>query len=702
LIATVIGIIVAYVPEGFPLSLALTLTFIARSMRKVNVLVKKLSTVETLGSINVICSDKTGTLTQNKMHVAELYVGLKPVTARNSIALYENNDESLFEMIKCLSLCNRAEYRIENTFVDTNEAEALDEEADNQRKTIVGDASDSAFLRYCQEFVNITSLRMKHKKLAEIPFHSKHKYMATIIREDADHAVLYMKGAAEIILQRCTSIVLGNGDILALTTEESDMILDRIEALAKQGKRVLAAAKLRLDPTQQSPSFAFNTEEVNFPMNNLCFIGLIALMDPPRPDVPDAMKTLRSAGIRVAMVTGDHPATAASIARMVGIISPDSPVIRMTADEVQPELENDTDHTSALSILGEHVAALSKTQWNLIVNQYKEIVFARTTPEQKLLIVKEYQHRGCIVAATGDGTNDAPALKQANVGISMGSGTDMAKEAADIILIDNKFSSIAVGVKYGRLAFDNLRKIVTYVLPAGNWSEMIPIFLSAFMGIPLPLSAFLMIIICVATDVAPALSLVTEPTEGDIMSRKPRVETEERLVDIGLFVRAFLFLGSIECVGALLMFFIYFYQYAGISPAQLFFAFDKWADGFGGYTIGELNEFLYTGQTIYFIALVVMQVGQLMTTRLSRYNFYQQWAWKNPNLFLGILIEIALTVAVVYLPLFNSLFKTRPPPVQYWFMPLVFTILVFMLAEMLKGVMRVFHQLRERANKPML
>jgi sodium/potassium-transporting ATPase subunit alpha len=198
-----------------------------------------------------------------------------------------------------------------------------------------------------------------------------------------------------------------------------------------------------------------------------------------------------------------------------------------------------------------------------------------------------------------------------------------------------------------------------------------------------------MIYICVGTDVGPTLALVTEPPEGDIMIRKPRVETKEKLVNIWLFAKAFLFLGSIECIGALTMFFIYFYWFANLAPTDLFFAFDAWSDGYKGYTIDELNEFVFTGQSIYFISLVMIQIGQVLTTRLTRYNFYQQWVWKNPSLFIGILIELILTVGVIYIPILNTLFKTRQPPVQFWFMPLVFSVIVFVLSEAWKGVLRI-------------
>lgn len=692
MISNVIGIIIAYVPEGFPLALALTLTFIARRMNQLNVLVKRVSTVETLGAMNVIASDKTGTLTQNRMHVADVYTAMRSTPAKKCAALFEANDIAFTEHIRCLSLCNRAEFtnvpgnRISSTLAPV----ILDSTPLEQHQpSVTGDASDTAFLLFCQEFVNVPSLRQKHFKLAEIPFNSKAKYMLTIIHEDANSATLYMKGAAEIILSRCTRVLDVNGAEIPLTADIRSKFTQEIERLANDGERVLATCRLLLDPIKYSPSYTYDTENVNFPMDGLCLLGLVALMDPPRPDVPAAVQTLKKAGVRVMMVTGDHPSTAVSIARMIDIISSDAEVYRVKGGEYDEKLDlEDPEIKRALVIHGEDVPALHSRTWDVMVKRYKELVFARTTPEHKLLIVKEYQRRGCIVAATGDGTNDAPAMKQANVGVAMGSGTDIAREAADIVLLDNRFSSITFGVKYGRLAFDNLRKIVTYVLPSGNWSEMIPTFLTCFLGLPLPLSPFLCIVICCATDVAPSLSLVRELPEGDIMLQKPRVESGERLVDVGLFVRAFLFLGSIECTGALVMYFSYFYWYANMTPVQMFLTYNQWTDGYLGYTQNELNEFVYVGQSIYFIAVVIQQVGQLLTTRLSRYNFYQQWFWTNPNLFLGIFIEILVAVGVIYLPLFNTLFKTRQPPVQFWFFPMALMVVIFVLNELRKGFMR--------------
>jgi sodium/potassium-transporting ATPase subunit alpha len=676
MIATVIGLIIAFVPEGLPLAMSLTLTFTALNMRRKQVLVKKLSTVETLGCVNVITSDKTGTLTRNEMHVSELFVGLQSISAKASVSAYESNDESITEMIRCLTLCNQAFYRTETS-----------DNSFDVRRPIVGNSSDVAFLDYCSDFVNVTNVRTRYTKLAEIPFNSRNKYMTTIVQEDADTSLLFMKGAAEIVLKKCTNILLANGTTCPLTDTMNDDIKLHIEQYAKEGKRVFAAAKLQLNTEIMPPTF---DSGIDFPIEELIFIGLVALIDPPRTDVLDTLVTLRKAGIKMTIVTGDHPSTAIYIARSLGIISNHLPELTFANANIL-----DPDQNAPIAILGDQIACLTNDQWKAIKD--REVVFARTTPEQKLMVVKAYQRMGCIVAATGDGTNDAPALKQANVGIALGSGSEIAKEAADMILLDNSFNSIAIGVRHGRLAFDNLRKIVTYVLPAGNWAEMIPIFLSAFMGTPVPLSPFLMIYICVGTDVGPSLALVTEPAEGDTMTRKPRIETKEKLVDIWLFAKAFLFLGSIECIGALTMFFVYFYWYAQLAPTDLFFTFDAWSDGYKGHTMNELNEFLYTGQSIYFIALVMIQIGQVLTTRLSRNNFYQQgWVWKNPNLLIGILIEIILAVAIIYIPILNIAFKTRQPPVQFWFMPLVFSLLMFVMNEVWKFIQRARRTIMRR------
>ena len=349
-------------------------------------------------------SDKTGTLTQNKMSVINIVIGNELYHVNDSYGLYEKNDPVIIELVKNMSLCNRARYD------STKRATSAEQRA------IIGDASDSAFLVYADQFVKVSNTRLQYPKLAEIPFHSKNKWMLSIIKEQNNSCTLLMKGASEIMVKKCTTMLDKEGNEVKMTDEMVASHMRQIEDLCNEGKRVLAFTRLHLDPNQYPTTYNFNTEERNFPTEGLCLVGLVALFDPPRTDVEEAILKCKGAGIRVMMVTGDHHTTAQAIAKMVGIITRDdieSPFVLNSDIPVEQMIENDTRLSRPLVIRGEHVPKFNKEQWNFIV-EHDEIVFARTTPEHKLMIVKECQARKHIVAATGDGVNDAPALKQAN------------------------------------------------------------------------------------------------------------------------------------------------------------------------------------------------------------------------------------------------------------------------------------------------
>lgn len=387
------------------------------------------------------------------MKVINLFFGEKMYHANDCFTLYENGETTITELIKMMALCNRARY-------DTSSQLPL------EQRPILGDASDSAFFTFAEQFLKVGNIRLQCPKLAEIPFNSKNKWMLSIIKESNNSCTLFMKGASEIIVKRCTTFIDTNGNEIPFTPEATSIIFKNIEDLCNEGKRVLGFARLKLDPLRYPTTYAFNTEDRNFPTEGLCLIGLVGLFDPPRTDVEEAILKCKGAGINVMMVTGDHHTTAAAIAKMVGIITKDHLFmpIHLTAETQAVEmLTQDPQQLAPLVIRGEHVPKFDKEQWNYVL-AHDEIVFARTTPEHKLMIVKECQKRKHIVAATGDGVNDAPALKQANVGVAMGEGSEVAKEAADIVLMDNRFSSVTIGIQYGRLVFDNLRKVVIYLM----------------------------------------------------------------------------------------------------------------------------------------------------------------------------------------------------------------------------------------------
>ncbi|KAL0487780.1 sodium/potassium-transporting ATPase subunit alpha [Acrasis kona] len=429
---------------------------------------------------------------------------------------------------------------------------------------------------------------------------------------------------------------------------------------------------------------------MNFPVNGHCFVGLIALIDPPRVDVRDAIDTCRRAHIRVMMVTGDHPTTASAIARMVGIITNDH-VVDIVDNNTLNDMNQDSVKNTSLTVKGSVIDILNKSTWDNIL-KHQEIVFARTTPEHKLIIVKECQKRKNVVAVTGDGVNDAPALKAADVGVAMGSGSDVARESAAIVLLDSKFSSIVAGIENGRMAFDNLKKVILYLLPAGSFSELTPVLASVFLGYPQPLSTFLMLAICVATDIFPSLSLIYEEAEADLMVRKPRSITKERLVNPQLLLHAYLFTGLYESIAAFTMFFYYMWVYGGLSIHDLTLLFSGYQDGFQGKTISELNETFFAGQTVFFVTLVLVQFGNLMSTRTRYLSFFQhnpiRGRAKNHKLFVAMVVSTCIAIFVVYLPLFNIVFRTRDIPTEFWFIPLGWAVLYFCIDELRKLIIR--------------
>merc|ERR1711962_1905243 len=438
-----------------------------------NCLVKNLEAVETLGSTSCICSDKTGTLTQNRMTVAHMWFDNKIVEADTS----EDQSGNAFDksapgwktLKRVAMLCNRAEFK-----GGQNEVSIL-------KREVNGDASEAAILK-CTELTNgnVMDYRAKNKKLVEIPFNSTNKFQVSIHETsdpDEKRALLVMKGAPERILQRCSTIVI-DGTERPLTEDWKNAFETAYMELGGLGERVLGFAHMFLDEYNFPKGYPFDADNVNFPVHGLRFVGLMSMIDPPRAAVPDAVAKCRSAGIKVIMVTGDHPITAKAIARSVGIISEGQETVEDIAVRKNiPVKDVNPREARAAVVHGGEIKDLSEKALDEILMYHTEIVFARTSPQQKLIIVEGCQRMGAIVAVTGDGVNDSPALKKADIGVAMGiAGSDVSKQAADMILLDDNFASIVTGVEEGRLIFDNLKKSIAYTLTS-NIPEISPFLL---------------------------------------------------------------------------------------------------------------------------------------------------------------------------------------------------------------------------------
>lgn len=553
------------------------------------------------------------------------------------------------------------------------------------------------------------------------------------------------------MVKRCTRMLAPNGiDEVPAEGERWEAVDRMINALSAQGQRVMAVCRTQLNSIR---GLGADLDPAMLPLDDLCYLGLVGLVDPPREEVPHVIEQCAAAGVKVIMVTGDHPNTALAIAQMVGIVtsdtldtpdtfsgSPDSEAKPPSASETPetPKLAscpNGPDGTPpdrvdglaasdatavpvaaagspdsagapkmtafaaamaaagsrAIVVPGTDIPEFESAHWDWVF-AHRDLVFARTTPQQKLRIVKEAQERGYTVAVTGDGVNDSPALRQADIGVCMGSGSEIAREAADIVLLDDNFSSILVGIENGRLLFENLQKVILYLLPAGTWSELLPVLASVFLGVPMPLSTFLMVYICVGTDMAPSLSLIKEHAESELMQQPPRDRRATHLVNGRMLVYAYFYKGMIISIAGFTMYFWYMYAYAGMSMGDLFLAFNAWSDGYKGYSQSQLNEFLYTAQSVYFLTLVELQFGNLMSTRTRYRSFFQQnplvRPTRNLSLFVAIVIELTLAILMLLVPFLNNIFNTRPPPVQFWFAPLAFSATLFIIDEARKYSVR--------------
>ncbi|XP_064444651.1 sodium/potassium-transporting ATPase subunit alpha-1 isoform X7 [Mirounga angustirostris] len=540
-----IGIIVANVPEGLLATVTVCLTLTAKRMARKNCLVKNLEAVETLGSTSTICSDKTGTLTQNRMTVAHMWF-----------------DNQIHE-------------------ADTTENQS----------------------GFCHLFL----------------------------------------------------------------------------------------------PDEQFPEgFQFDTDEVNFPVENLCFVGLISMIDPPRAAVPDAVGKCRSAGIKVIMVTGDHPITAKAIAKGVGIISEGNETVEDIAARLNiPVSQVNPRDAKACVVHGSDLKDMTAEQLDDILKYHTEIVFARTSPQQKLIIVEGCQRQGAIVAVTGDGVNDSPALKKADIGVAMGiAGSDVSKQAADMILLDDNFASIVTGVEEGRLIFDNLKKSIAYTLTS-NIPEITPFLIFIIANIPLPLGTVTILCIDLGTDMVPAISLAYEQAESDIMKRQPRNPKTDKLVNERLISMAYGQIGMIQALGG---FFTYFVILAenGFLPTHLLGIRvdwdDRWIndveDSYGQQWTYEQRKIVeFTCHTAFFVSIVVVQWADLVICKTRRNSVFQQ-GMKNKILIFGLFEETALAAFLSYCPGMGVALRMYPLKPTWWFCAFPYSLLIFVYDEVRKLIIR--------------
>ena len=685
-----IGIIVANVPEGLLATVTVCLTLTAKRMAQKNCLVKHLEAVETLGSTSTICSDKTGTLTQNVMTVTHLWIDGKIVKADISEdqreSGFDKSTPSWMPYSRCSALCSRAEF------------EPGQENVPVMKRKCIGDASETAILKFMEASMKeIAGFRRQHSKVAEIPFNSTNKYHVTVHEVDDEKFshVICMKGAPERIMDRCSTILI-NGQTITMTQQWRQEYMKANEELGGLGERVLGLCDFELNKKDFPKGFPFETENLNFPVKNFRFVGLISMMDPPRAAVPDAVSRCRSAGIKVIMVTGDQAHTAKAIARSVGIISEGNETIEDIAKKrgIKPE-EVDPSEARAIVVTGDALRDMNSDQLDHVLRTHSEVVFARTSPQQKLIIVEGCQRMGAIVAVTGDGVNDSPALKKADVGIAMGiTGSDVSKQAADMILLDDNFASIVTGVEEGRLIFDNLKKSIAYTLTS-NIPEITPFLLFIIIGIPLPLGTITILCIDLGTDMLPAISLAYEKAESDIMKRKPRNPFTDKLVNQRLISMTY---GQIGFIQAAAGFFTYVVIMAenGFLPRDLIGKRAAWdsrgindlEDSYGQeWTYSQRKSLEFTCNSAFFVSIVVVQWSDLMICKTRRNSLFQQ-GMSNYVLNFAVIFETLIAIFLCYTPGLDKALRMYPLKLSWWFTAIPFSILIFLYDELRKFLIR--------------
>lgn len=686
-----IGIIVANVPEGLLATVTVSLSLTAKRMARKNCLVKNLEAVETLGSTSTICSDKTGTLTQNRMTTAHLYFNDTIFVADVSDAQldheYDKADLTYRRYLRCAMLCSRADF---------------EQSPDNMNKPIlfrscIGDPSESAIFKYAELSTNgVSRYRQEHPKICEIPFNSTNKYQVSIhTNPDSQHYILEMKGAPERIFDRCSTILI-DGKEEEIDDKWKDAFAKAYAQLGGFGERVLGLCDYTLPLDKFARGYAFSQDEQNFPLDGLCFLGLISLIDPPRANVPTSVDKCRSAGIRVIMVTGDHPITATAIARAVGIISPGSKTPTEVANERGISVDQvDPSEAHAMVVHGGDLKDMDAKQIDYVLSTFPEIVFARTSPQQKLIIVEGCQRLGAIVAVTGDGVNDSPALKKADIGVAMGiTGSDVSKQAADMILLDDNFASIVTGVEEGRLIFDNLKKSIAYTLTS-NIPEIMPFLVFILVGIPLPLDTITILFIDLGTDMVPAVSLAYEKAELDIMQRLPRDPTSDRLVNQRLISMAYGHIGIMQASAGFLAYYVITSQ-NGFLPSKLLDQRLGWETGYYNdlqdsygqeWTFQDRKILEATCQTAFFLSIVFVQWTDLIICKTRRLSLLQH-GMTNKVLNVALVFETILAFVLIYTPFINFNLKLYHVYYLWYLIPIPYTILILVFDECRKFIIR--------------
>ena len=606
MLLTAVSLAVAAIPEALPAVVTISLAFGAHRMVHENALIRRLPAVETLGSVTWICSDKTGTLTQNRMRVEEIYADSKLLP----IADVPHENEPYVSLLRALALSNDAEQKTADS--DRNDSYNTDE--------IIGDPTEVALFQAAAEAgYDKAELQTQSPRVMEVPFDSERKRMTTVHEQDGAF-ISYTKGGPEAVLPLCDNVLTVQG----LTPVDRDAILRQAEQMANAGLRVLAFA-CRDWPAQPDSDDAEHIEQ------GLTLLALAGLHDPPREEAARAIELCKTAGITPVMITGDHPATARAIAKELNIFEADGRVVT-----------------------GQELHKIPDTEFEKEIRDLR--VYARVDPAQKIRIVRALQEAGEIVAMTGDGVNDAPALKRADIGVAMGKGgTDVAREASSLVLLDDNFATIVSAVRAGRRIYDNIRKFIRYTMTS-NSGEILTIVLAPFLGLPIPLLPIHILWINLVTDGLPGLALASEPAEKNVMHRPPR-PPEEGVFAHGMWQHMI---------------------WVGLLMAGVCLSIQAWA----------LNAGSEHWQTMVFTVLTLSQIGQVMALRSEDQSLFSLGLFTNKPLLGAVVLTIILQMATIYVPQLNPIFRTTPLPPFELALCLAASSIVFIAVEIHKWTLR--------------
>ena len=587
-----VSLAVAAIPEGLAAIVTVSLALGVSRMLKRKALVRKLPAVETLGCTSVICSDKTGTLTQNKMTVKEVFMNGK---------IYKIDEEKLPEnntLMKSFVYCNDCNYNFSK---------------ENIEEALYGDPTETALIKLYFNDVNLLKNKVASiDRVFDIPFDSIRKMMSVIVKENGKE-ICYVKGAPERLINKCTHIY-EDGTIKPLTHQKKTQILDSVENMSNRALRCIGGAYKENNLTRDEKTLE----------NNLIFLGIAGIIDPPRPEVKEAVKKCRLAGIRPVMITGDHKNTAYAIGKDLNIVT--------SKDQV---------------ITGEELEKINDEELKEKVKNIR--IFARVTPKHKLRIVRAFKQTGNIVAMTGDGVNDAPAIKEADIGIAMGiSGTDVTKEASAMILMDDNFSTIVSAVEEGRTIYDNIRKFIRYLLSC-NLGEVLTMFLASLLYLPTPMLPIQILFVNLATDGLPAIALGVDPADKDIMNQQPRDKKE------GVFARGLT--EKILVRGCLI----------GICTLLSFI---------GGMYYGMSLE---TCITMALATLVMSQLFHVFECRSERHSIFEIKLFSNPYLVLAVLSSVIMLLSIIYVPFLRQIFHTTALGINNWLLVLFCSSVIFFI-----------------------